>query len=191
MFTGGLRLCFFGGLGFRAWGLGLRDWGLGLRVSLGVVFCIRAPKRNHEIDQTRESMKLCWGVEISSTLPETNMETQKGSIKTTVLVKGGYMGFHVSLGECNPCRIRQKDPHRLLTARGLGFRVLGFRVLGFRVLGFRVLGFRVLGFRVLGFRGTFLGVPIIRTIVFRGPYWGPPILGNYPCIPRAPFFLRS
>ena len=25
---------------------------------------------------------------------------QKGPIKTTVLLKGGYMGFHVSLGEC-------------------------------------------------------------------------------------------
>ena len=28
-------------------------------------------------------------------------------------------------------------------------------------------------------RGTFLGVPIIRTIVFWGLYWGPPFLGNY------------
>ena len=27
--------------------------------------------------------------------------------------------------------------------------------------------------------GTFLGVPIIRTIVFGGLYWGPPMLGNY------------
>ena len=27
--------------------------------------------------------------------------------------------------------------------------------------------------------GTFLGVPIIRTIVFLGLYWGSPILGNY------------
>ena len=27
-------------------------------------------------------------------------------------------------------------------------------------------------------RGTFLGVPIIRTIVFWGLYSGPPILGN-------------
>ena len=34
-------------------------------------------------------------------------------------------------------------------------------------------------FRGLGFRVTFLGVPIIRTIVFLGLYWGPPILGNY------------
>ena len=25
---------------------------------------------------------------------------KKGPIKTTVLLKGGYMGFHVSLGEC-------------------------------------------------------------------------------------------
>ena len=28
-------------------------------------------------------------------------------------------------------------------------------------------------------RGTFLGVLITRTIVLRGLYWGPPILGNY------------
>ena len=28
------------------------------------------------------------------------METQKGPIKTTVLLKGYDMGFHVSLGEC-------------------------------------------------------------------------------------------
>ena len=28
-------------------------------------------------------------------------------------------------------------------------------------------------------RGTFLGVPIIRTIVFLGLYWGPLVLGNY------------
>ena len=27
--------------------------------------------------------------------------------------------------------------------------------------------------------GTFLGVPVIRSIVFWGLYWGPPILGNY------------
>ena len=28
-------------------------------------------------------------------------------------------------------------------------------------------------------RGTFLGVPMIRTIVYWGLYWGPLILGNY------------
>ena len=33
------------------------------------------------------------------------------------------------------------------------------------------------GFPKLGV--TFLGVPIIRTIVFWGLYWGPPFLGNY------------
>ena len=27
--------------------------------------------------------------------------------------------------------------------------------------------------------GTFLGVLIIRVIVYGGLYWGPPILGNY------------
>ena len=31
--------------------------------------------------------------------------------------------------------------------------------------------------------GTILGVPIIRTIVVWGLYWGPPILGNYQIIP--------
>ena len=28
-------------------------------------------------------------------------------------------------------------------------------------------------------RGTFLGVPIIRTIVYWGLFWGPLILGNF------------
>ena len=28
---------------------------------------------------------------------------KKGPMKTRVLVKGGYMGFHVSLGECKGC----------------------------------------------------------------------------------------
>ena len=28
-------------------------------------------------------------------------------------------------------------------------------------------------------RGTILGVPITRIIVFSGLHWGPPILGNY------------
>ena len=28
-------------------------------------------------------------------------------------------------------------------------------------------------------RGTLLGVPILRIIVYRGLYWGPLILGNY------------
>ena len=27
--------------------------------------------------------------------------------------------------------------------------------------------------------GYYLGVPIIRSVVFWGLYWGPPILGNY------------
>ena len=32
--------------------------------------------------------------------PETNLQTQKGPIQTTVTLKGVRMGFHVSLGEC-------------------------------------------------------------------------------------------
>ena len=30
---------------------------------------------------------------------------KKGPIKTTVLLKGDYMGFHVSLGECKGLRL--------------------------------------------------------------------------------------
>ena len=48
-------------------------------------------------------------------------------------------------------------------------------------------GVDYLGFRGLGFpkiRGTILRVPIIRTIVYWGLYWGPPILGNYQMCPR-------
>ena len=33
-------------------------------------------------------------------------------------------------------------------------------------------------------RGTFLGVPIIRTIVYWGLYWGTLILGNYHIMQR-------
>ena len=33
--------------------------------------------------------------------------------------------------------------------------------------------------------GTLLGVPIIRTIVFLGLYWGPLFLGNYHVKPKA------
>ena len=39
------------------------------------------------------------GSRTTSTLPETNMEIQKGAIKTTVLLTEDYLGFHVSLGE--------------------------------------------------------------------------------------------
>ena len=28
-------------------------------------------------------------------------------------------------------------------------------------------------------KGTILGVPIIRIVIFWGLYWGPPIFGNY------------
>ena len=40
---------------------------------------------------------------------------------TTVLLKEGYLGFHVSLGECRP----------LYAWRGLGFGIQGFRGSGF------------------------------------------------------------
>ena len=41
------------------------------------------------------------------------------------------------------------------------------------------LRFRVWGLGFPKIRGTILGVPIIRIIVFWGVYWGPLILGNY------------
>ena len=37
-------------------------------------------------------------------------------------------------------------------------------------------------------RGTLLEVPIIRTIVFWGLHWGPPILGNYHMVPNSRYF---
>ena len=46
----------------------------------------------------------------------------------------------------------------------------------------RLMGFGCSVPEIWGFpkiMGTFLGVPIIRTIVFWGLYWGPLILGNY------------
>ena len=39
------------------------------------------------------------------------------------------------------------------------------------------IAYEIWGFPTI--RGTFLGVPIIRTIAYRGLYWGPLILGNY------------
>ena len=41
-------------------------------------------------------------------------------MKTTVPLKGGYMGFHVSLGECKVQGLRVK--HTLVSV--LGFRVM-------------------------------------------------------------------
>ena len=31
----------------------------------------------------------------------------------------------------------------------------------------------------MAYRGTILGVPLIRIIIYWGLCWGPPILGNY------------
>ena len=48
--------------------------------------------------------------------------------------------------------------------------------------GHRFRGFGFIGI-IWGFpkiRGTFLGVPMMRTIVYWGLYWGSLILGNYP-----------
>ena len=33
------------------------------------------------------------------------MATQKGPMKTAVLRKGDYVGFHVSFGECRACGV--------------------------------------------------------------------------------------
>ena len=42
-----------------------------------------------------------------------------------------------------------------------------------------------MGIRVSQIRGTFVGVPIIRILVYLGLYWGPLILGNYQFLNRA------
>ena len=39
--------------------------------------------------------------------------------------------------------------------------------------------------------GPFLGVPIIRTIVFWGLYWGPLFLGNYHICPHVHVSVAS
>ena len=76
----------------------------------------------------------------------------------------------------------------LYRVQGLGFRVLGF--LGFRVLGSWGLGFRVWGFPKI--KGTLLGVPIIRVIVFRGIYIGVPLfLGHHHISPVIECFLSG
>ena len=80
------------------------------------------------------------------------METQKGPHKDYSPLKWGYMGFHVSLGECRCCKVCQylhpEEAIRLLTgSRGAqsildeedqtGLRVSGSR--GFKVLGLRAV----------------------------------------------------
>ena len=84
-------------------------------------------------------------------------------------------------------------PSTIIPRHGLGaveLRALDVRLgLGFRVYmlymshGLGALELRALdvGFiwRFPKIRGTFLGVPIIRTVVYWGLYWGTLILGNY------------
>ena len=53
---------------------------------------------------------------------------------------------------------------------------VGFRV-GRRCCVPREVSCGIWGFPKI--RGTILGVPIRRTIVYWGLYWGPPISGNY------------
>ena len=55
---------------------------------------------------------MVWGVKGLHSRKLT-WKPKKGPIKTTFLLKGAYMGFHVSLGECR--------------VWGLGLRGLGFR----------------------------------------------------------------
>ena len=86
---------------------------------------------------------------------------KKGPLKTTVPLKWGYMGFHVSFGECMVWGLFQWD----LAAKKRMLRVL-LRLLPTK-WGFPKI------------RGTLLGVPMIRIIVFWGLYLGAPILGNY------------
>ena len=71
---------------------------------------------------------------LRGTLLGTNMETQKGPIKTTVPLKWGYMGFHVSLGECTFVFRYWSVSHLLeLGVEGVGSKFLGFGAGGFRI----------------------------------------------------------
>ena len=57
----------------------------------------------HSIWEYSEAARSSDNGSYRGTLPETNMETQAGPMKTTVPLKWGYMGFHVSFGECTVC----------------------------------------------------------------------------------------
>ena len=61
--------------------------------------------------------------------------------------------------------------------RGLHWDFQGFEHQAIGFIIWRVYPKNIWGFPK--FRGTILGVPIIRIIVFWGLYWGPLILGNY------------
>ena len=58
--------------------------------------------------------------------------------------------------------------------------VLGFRALG--LMNWVGLGVWDAALRIWGFPnkgGYHFGIPIVRTIIYWGLYWGSPILGNY------------
>ena len=76
---------------------------------------------------------------------------KKGPLNTTVPVKGGYMGFHVSLGSVR------------MFLRSQAWAVIGFVAMQRPIGGFPKI------------RGIIMRVPRIRTIVFWGLHWGPPI----------------
>ena len=67
------------------------------------------------------------------------------------------------------CRAKKEDDQDLSGVQML--RITGGLHAGLRFLK------QIRGFPKI--RGTILGVPIIRTIIFWGLYWGPLILGNY------------
>ena len=69
--------------------------------------------------------------------------------------------------------LRSRSSHG--SGKGM-LRVRALRVI-WALAQFKVVGLLIWEFPKI--RGTFLGVPIIRTLVFWGLYWGPLILGNY------------
>ena len=90
---------------FRAQGLGRfqRVWVPMGALAMAIETHKRAsPSRSPHVDKTAgpTELRTLSLLHRLDTLPETNMETQKGPIKTTVPLKGDYMGFPVSLGEC-------------------------------------------------------------------------------------------
>ena len=60
---------------------------LPLSISRSISMGLWVNRKAYHSDRKLPSRKLTW-------------KPKKGPIKTTVLLKGGYMGFHVSLGEC-------------------------------------------------------------------------------------------
>ena len=88
-------------VGFRGYGLRGSPFLRALRRPVSQELRARVPQMRSP-DCKREFPEICgvlsWGVLHSQKL---TWKPKWGPIKSTVLLKGDYMGFHVSLGDCN------------------------------------------------------------------------------------------